>query len=570
MLPSMSVLDLFGAARDLGRLQEIAATLIRHGFGDLVGRLKLAGPLQRAGRALRLVQEGAYVPIEPTVRVRRALEELGPTFVKLGQVLSTRSDILSPEWTEELSKLQEHVRTVEFAELLPTLVEELGEDWRASFASFDEVPLAAGSIGQVHRARLPGGEEVVVKIRRPKIRERVRADLRILERLAELAESELEELRRFRPVRVVRHLSRVLRDELDFALEARNTKALTEATRSCEGVRLPQVFDDFTCERILVLEYLRGVSAAEWIASGEPGDLDRATLARRGCSAILAMLLEHGTFHADPHPGNVLFLESEPGSERRRDRIGLIDCGMVGHLTEARQREFSALLMHTFGRDERKVASILVRWAGEDEELDEDQLTQDVRGFIDRYHDAELAEIKVADLLNDVLDLVRNNGLMLPSDLTTMMRVFVLTESLGSALDPHFNLTEYIQPFLARQAREHFNPLRRTRRFTAEIGALTAELPSDLRAILDRARSGRLKLGIDMRRLDQLSDQIESSINRLVVGTVTAALIVGTAIAMTVEGGPELYGLPLLGLLGFLSSLVLGFGLLISIWRSGR
>ena len=565
----MSVLELFGAARDLGRLQEIAGALVRHGFGDLVGRMKLAGPLERAGRALRLVQEGDLAPVDPPVRVRRAMEDLGPTFVKLGQVLATRPDILPPEWIAELSKLQEHVATVPFAELEPTLLADLGEDWRDAFERFDEEPLAAGSLGQVHRARLVGGDEVVVKIRRPGVRDRVRADLRILERLAEIAEGELEELHRYRPARLVRSLSRVLRDELDFALEGRSTKALAAAQGPESNVVFPRVFEDFTSERVLVMEYLRGVSAASWIATGEPDDLDRQRLAECGCDTILGMVFEHGTFHADPHPGNVLFLDPLPPA-RLRDRIGLIDCGMVGHLSEERRREFTELLLHSFSRDERRVVQILLRWAGDEEDVDEDQLATDARAFIDRYHDAKLDEIEVSGLLGDVLTIVRQNALQLPPDVTTLIRVFVLTEALGRALDPDFQMASRIQPFLERQVASRLSPLRLFLQFTRESTELARDLPHDLRAILDRARRGRLKLGIDMRRLDAIADQLESSINRLVVGIVTAALIVGAAIAMTVQGGPTLLGLPLFGFLGFLSSLVLGFGLLISIWRSGR
>ncbi len=573
----MSVLELFGAARDLGRLQDIAGTLVRHGFGDLVGRLKLAGPLERAGRALRLAREGDFDPVDPPVRVRRALEELGTTFVKLGQVLATRPDLLPPEWTEELGKLQEQVAPVPFEELNSVLDEDWGEDWRTRFASFDETPLAAGSVGQVHRATLISGEQVVVKVRRPKIREAVRSDLRMMEKLAELATSELPELRRYRPTSMVRHLGRVLRDELDFVQEARNTVRLAETMQGQEGVHLPRVFESFTSERLLVLEYMAGVSAARWIATSEPTDLDRKLLAERGCGALLQMIFEHGCYHADPHPGNVLFLDPPTvrladGAESpcMRDELALVDCGMVGHLSQARQREFTDLLLYTQARDEPRVAGLLLSWSDDSDPPDEDLLATDVRAFLDRYHGASLGEVEASQMLGDVLDIVRDNGLVLPPDLLTLIRVFMLTESMGRALDSEFDLTAALEPFVRAKAASRLNPIHRAALFSREMAELTAELPKDLRLLIDRAKSGRLHLGLDMRRLDHVADQLESSLNRLVVGLVTAALIVGTAIAMTVQGGPTLFGLPALGFLGFASSLMLGFGLLISLWRSGR
>ncbi|MHC4261144.1 MAG: ABC1 kinase family protein [Planctomycetota bacterium] len=558
----MSVLELITAARDLGRLREIAATLIRFGLGDVVQRLGLLQPLERAGRALDLGSPEHLREMPTPERLRRALEELGPTFVKFGQLLATRPDLLAAEWIEELSRLHQSVTPVGWDEIRPILVEELGEGFEGLFGELDESPLAAGSLGQVHAAALPTGERVVVKIRRPGVRATVEADLRLLERLAELTEQELPELRRYRPVLLVRSFARTLRDELDFGHEARATEQLAAGLEGDPHVSLPRVHKDFTRERLLVLERIEGLSAREWESGERPDGLDGPLLARRGAEAMLRAIFADGLYHADPHPGNVFFL---PGS-----RIALIDCGMVGHLTERRREEFLGLIVAVLQRDERQVAESLLAWAADDSEVDEELLAQDVRAFVDRYHGAALGEIALGAVLHEVAEVVRANGLFLPPDVTALIRVFALLDALGTELDPDFDLTALARPIAESAIRRYRSPWRVLRREADEALRLARDLPRDLRQILDRLRRGKLGIEMHLAELDRFADRIDASANRLTVGLITAALIVGTAITMTVEAGPRVGGFPVLGLFGFLSSGVVGTWVLWSILRSGR
>lgn len=555
----MSVLDVLSAAADLGRAQEIASTLVRYGLGDLAHRLGLLKPLELASRALG---KGEFDELTPAARVRCALEELGPTFVKFGQLLAARPDLLAEAWIAELGQLHHQVSPLPFEELLDQLREDLGGEPDELFAELDHEPLAAGSIGQVHRATLTSGEPVALKIRRPGIRAVVEADLRLLERLAELAETELPELRRYKPVALVRLFGRQLRNELDFSQEAHNTQALAAHLADDPHVDVPRVHSELTRERLLVLSFVEGLSAKAWMRGERPEGLDGKLLAERGADAILRMIFVDGSYHADPHPGNVFF---QAGS-----RIVLIDCGMIGRLGDARREEFLGLLVAVFRRDQRAVVERLLAWSQDDDELDRDLLTGDVQAFIDRYHGASLAQIDLAQVLEQISGILRDNGLFLPPDVSSLIRVFALLDALGRQLDPEFDLTERAHPIAERAVREHQSPWRAAERQAAEVAGLLRELPRGAREILDRTRRGQLRFEIQMQRLPEFGDRISESANRLTVGMITSALIVGTSIAMTIEGGPTLLGIPALGLLGFVSSAAVGLALLWAILRSGR
>jgi ubiquinone biosynthesis protein len=514
---AMSVLDVLSAARDLGRLHDIASVLVRHGLGDLVRTLGLAGLLERAGRALHWEAAQRVGQLTTAERVRAAFEELGPTFVKFGQLLASRADLVPDEWVTELSKLQESVEPVPWTELRAQLEEDLGAPPESIWPALDTAPLAAGSIAQVHRAELISGEEVVLKVRRPGIRAVVEADLRLLARLAELVESQLPDLRRYRPKKVVRSFGRTMRDE---------------------------------------------PSVGKWLTTGEPADLDGPATARAGADALLRMVFVHGFFHADPHPGNLLLLAD--------GRIGLIDCGMVGRLSDARRGEFVALLLGAVRREERAVVDALMAWTEDEDTVDQDQLSSDARALIDRYYGAALDQVRMSDVLHDVLSLVRDNGLYLPTDVSSLLRVLMLLDGVGRELDPDFDLTSHVRPFAERLVRDRGSWRRALVRQARDIGALVSDAPRDLREILSKARRGRFRLDLDMKRLDEFAIRLDHSANRMTMGLVTSALIVGTSIALTTTGGPRLLGLPAFALLGFTCSTLLGIGVVVSIWRSGR
>ena len=541
-------------ARDLGRMQEIGAVLLRYGFGDLVRRL---------GIVLHWKEAAQSAPLNAPESARRALQDLGPTFVKLGQILATRVDLLPPEWITELEKLQDRAPASPYAEVRAQLSDDLDGPPETVFAEFDPQPIAAGSIAQVHRARLGDGTDVAVKVRRPGIVPVVEADLRLLARLAEMLEARFPELVRFRPREIVRQFAGTLRRELDLATECRNAERVAASFRDRPEIVVPKVYWDWTSERVNVQQYIDGTPSRDPEALAAAG-LDRAVLAHRGAQAMLKMVLEDGFFHADPHPGNVFYLAG--------NRVAFIDFGMAGHLSERRRDELVRLLDGLVNRDAEGVVDILLEWAGA-AQVDGEKLAGDVDAFIDRYHGLPLQELRMGAMLADMTTLLREHRLALPPDLALVLKACVTLETYGRELDPRFDVVGEAAPFLETATLERFGPSRLARRGWRASRILLdtlADLPRDLRELVRSARSGRLQMHVDLTSLYRFGQQLDGAANRLAIGIVTAAFIIGSAIVMTVEGGPTLLGLPLFGLLGFLGAAVAGAWLLISILRSGR
>jgi ubiquinone biosynthesis protein len=565
------------SVRDLGRLYEIAAVLVRYGFGDVVRRMGLADVLERAGRALHWDSPHEYAHLAPPARVRRAMEELGPAFVKLGQVLATRVDLFEPEWIAEFSRLQDQAQPSSHAAVRAQLTEDLGAAPEEAFAEFDPQPLAAASLAQVYRARLHDGTPVVVKVRRPGIRAVVEADLRLLMRLAALAEAESPALSAFRPRQVVREFARSLRRELDFASEARNARRMAQnfagyldadarPASPAEApapavIVIPRMY--WECERVCVQQLVDGIPGTR-LADVDAAGFDRCLLARRGARAVLKMILQDGFFHADPHPGNVFYL---PGN-----RIAFIDFGMVGRLNEVRRDQLLHLLFGLVRRQPATAAEVLMDWAGAGA-LDQAELVSDLETFVDEHRGVPLRELQVGVMLNEVMAILRRYRLALPADLSLLVKAFISLEGMGRELDPEFDMAGETQPVLQRAMREHYAPAlvaQRGQESVQELLSLVTGLPRDLSRLLRAARHGRLNTRIEVPHLQRLGSQLDRAASRVVVGIVVAALIIGSSIVMTVPGGPTLLGLPLFGLLGFLGAIGGSLWLLLSIWNGAR
>ncbi len=553
------LLEALSTARDLGRLQDIASVLIRHGLGDAVRRLGLARIFDRAGKAINWKAPQGLAK-DPQLRLREALEELGPTFVKVGQMLSARPDLLPPTWTDELAGLQQHANSIPYEDIREQLVEDLGAEPEEVFSSFDQTPLAAASIAQVHRATLLTGEEVILKIRRPGIREVVEADLRLITRLAERMEERLPELRRYRPRNLIRQFGRSLRNELDLRIEAKNAERLRDNLPEDSGIVVPRIFPKWTRERLCVMEYLEGSSLHEWLHDEARDEETSAHVAELGCDTILRMVFVDGCFHADPHPGNILLL--------RDGRLGLVDFGMVGFLPETRRSEFLELLVSVINQDLVEVVDILTEWS--DGKTDTELLSQDCAAFIERYNGLSLEQIDTTEMLGELTTLLRENDLFLPGDVALLLKVFITLDGLGRTLAPDFVMATHVEPFAKLAWEKEHSPLAVLRRSAKEAGSLLASLPGDLKQIMHWAKRGKLHVNIDVERLERFGQRLDHSANRLTVGIVTAALIIGTSICLTVSGGPRIAGMPLFGLLGFGSSLVGGVCLLWSILRSPK
>jgi ubiquinone biosynthesis protein len=556
--------DALASVRDLGRVQEIASVFVRYGFGDLVRRSGMAGVLERAGRLLHWEHAEQRLELKPPARLRRALQELGPTFVKLGQVLATRVDLLPPEWIAELGQLQNAVPALPWEVVRPQLLEDLGMEPEVAFARVETVPVAAASLAQAHRAWLHDGTAVILKVRRPGIVQVVEADLRLMARLAEVVESQLPDLRRYRPVEVVRQFRASLRREMDFAAECRSAERIAANFADDDGVVVPRVYWQWTCERLNVQDFVDGIPAGD-LAAVDAAGLDRSALARAGTGIVLKMLLEDGLFHADPHPGNVFFL--------RDGRIALIDFGMVGHLGERRRLEIARLLHGMVVQDAEAVADILLEWSAGGEVVEE-RLEADTAVLVDRYRGVALKDLRMGTMLSDAAGLLRSHGLVLPPDLALVIKAFLTLEGFGRQLDPGFDMATEARPWLERVMLRRYAPsvlARRGRRGLAGMLELGAELPRDLRWLLRAVRGGRLGARIDIPTLEAFGDQVDRAASRLTMGVITAALIIGSSIVMnSVGGGARNTWLMALGVGGFVGAAAVGVWIVYSIWKGAH
>lgn len=557
------IFEALTAVRDIGRLHDLASILIRYGFGDLVRRLGLVHLIERAGRALnwKYVQEKHH--LEAPERVRRAMEEMGPTFIKLGQILATRVDLFSPEWIEEFEKLQDRVNPLPFKDICEQWDKDMDVSLDDVFSQLDETPMGAASVAQVHRGRLKDGSEVVVKIRRPKIGKTIDADLRLLTRLAKLAEREIKEMRRYRPRNVIHQFNQSLRRELNLVSECRNAERIAAFFKDDPNIVIPKVYWNFVSDRVNVQEYIEGIHGRDFNAMDQAA-LDRKILSTTGAEAILKMVLVAGLFHADPHPGNIIYLPN--------NRIAFVDFGMVGRLSEFRRNQVVDLLHAMVEHDANSVVDVLLDWAG-DYAIDTEVLTTEVDTFIDTYHGVPLKRLNISDVLSDLAVLLRDHYLSLPSDLTMLFKALITLEGMARRLDPDFDLVSEAEPFLKKIAIDRFKPdalLKRSRRNVAELTDILSSFPRDLRRLIKSTRRGALRINVNTTQLEQFSRQVDSAASRLTVGMITAALIIGSSIVMTVGGGPTILGLPALGFLGFTSAGIGGVWVLVSIWRGAH
>jgi ubiquinone biosynthesis protein len=559
------LIETLGAARDIGRLNEILGVLVRHGFGDVVRRMGLADKLERAGNAMHHEHAAELARLQPPVQVRLAMEELGPAFVKLGQMLAGRADLFGPEWITEFEKLHSHVPAVPFETLRPQLREDLGGEPEAVFARFEVAPLAAASIAQVHRAQLKDGSEVIVKIRRPDIRDVIETDLRLLGHLASLVEGALPAIKPYRPQQVVREFTKSLRRELDLAAECHNAERIAENLASLPFIVIPRVYREWTSERVNVQEFIDGVPGDQLARVTADAGFDRPLLAREGARAVLKMIVEDGLFHADPHPGNVFYLSG--------NRVAFIDFGMVGRIAAKRREELLALLLGLSERQAEAVADVLLDWAGDESDANLVALETEIETFVDQYQGTPLDQLNLGQMLAEVTGIMREHRLGLPPDLAMLFKAFISLEGLGRGIDPTFHMSTEARPILRRVVRARYRPkVLAMRAFQAlrRTLALAEQLPHDISHLLRNARRGRMNIGIELAHLKRVGDQIDRAANRLAMALVIAALIIGSSIVMTVGGGPTLFGLPLFGFLGFTASVIGGLVLARSIWRSSH
>lgn len=537
--------------RNVNRWGEILSTLSKFGLADWLSQFDFS-----FGKSWLKNRNGqALAATSRTARIRLAMEELGPTFIKLGQIMSTRADLVGPELATELERLQANVPADPPETVLEILEQELGRPARDVFAEFDETPVASASIGQVHRARLQSGEEVAVKIQHQGIAQRVRVDLDILSGLAQLAEKS-PEWEPYRPCAAVLEFHRALRRELDFDRELRHIDEFRRCLADNPWVTIPRPYPHYSTDRVLVMEWLGGHPLSDPDAPAKAG-VDPAAVARHGAELYLEMIFQHGFFHADPHPGNLVLM---PG-----DRLGLLDFGMVGRIDEGLREDIEDLLACIVEQDAAQLAAVVMRVGATPIGLDEKGLGLDLADFTAHYAHQQADRFELAEALTELFELIRRHSIILPSALSMLLKVLVMLEGTGRRLAPTFSLMEVLQPYRQKMIKRRLSPrrqIKKARRIAYELEQLAEVMPRRLRDILQQVQSGRFDVHLDHRGL-------EPSVNRLVLGLLTSALFLGSVSLLTHNIWP-IRGVSTPGVLGMALSAALGLRLLRAISKSGH
>jgi len=550
--------------RHLNRYRQILSILFKYGFVDWLEQANIGEIFERGLQMVSRRRRERMEKLSRFERIRMAVEELGPTFVKLAQVLSTRPDLVPLELTQELEKLQDQVPSFPLAQVREIVESELKAPVEEIFERFEETPLAAASIGQVHRARLRSGQEVVVKVQRPGIRKVIEIDLEILYLLATLIEKYVEEAGFQRPTRIVEEFARTLEKEIDYNTEASHAERFARQFLNHPSIYVPRIYRKFSTSRLLTMEYIQGVKVSE-ISTLEENGCDRKTIASRGADLVLEQVFKHGFFHADPHPGNVFILPE--------NIICYLDYGMMGSVDRQARGDFADILYGVARRDESKIVQALLKIVEWEVEPDRRALERDIAGFLGLYLHKPLKEIQIASLLKQVIEVTTRHQLRFPPDIFLVAKAMGTMEGIGLMLDPDFDLTEKVAPFITRIKLDRLHP----RRFLGEffdsgtdLVQLLKDIPGDLGGILRQAKQGRVKISVEHRGMETFSSHMERASNRISFSLFVSALIIGSSLILQANIGPSLWGIPLLGLLGYVIAGFLGIGLLISILRSGR
>jgi ubiquinone biosynthesis protein len=549
----MKIEPLARLERHAKRIGEIAAVLGKYGLADLFGGFNYPWLNNRLLSADGLI----LANFTTAARVRLALTELGTTFIKLGQMLSTRADVVGADLALELSELQANVPAQPVEAVRTTILQDFGRPVEELFAEFEDTPIAAASIAQVHGARLLTGERVVVKVRRTGIETRATTDLDIVHALAELLEKHSPGLRPYQPVAIVRQFRRTLLREMDFSYEKRNLDEFSLNFADDPTIHIPAVYPGLCSHQVITMERLQGIPGTDITALRASGE-DLAEFARRGANMYLEMTFRDGFYHADPHPGNLMLL---PGCV-----VGVIDCGQVGRIDDELRDEVGSLLLAITENDSIHVTEQVLRLGSVPPDCPRDRLRADLEDFMADYIGHPLTEINVGQALSSLIEIIRRYHITLPPPLALLLKTLIVLEGTSRRFSPDVSLAELMKPFCQRLVLRHLSPrhlFRRARRSYRDWEHLIGTFPRNLADLLARFRDGTLTVHLDHRHLDPI-------VNRLVLGILTASIFLGSTQLWSSKAPPLLWDVSVFGALGYLVSLYLGWRLLRAIRKSGN
>ncbi len=545
------------------RLRQVAQVLAKYGFGELLDRLRLWEHANIERRILRR-RGREFAHLSRPERLRLALEELGPTFVKLGQVLSTRPDLVPQEYIVELEKLQSNVASIPFDAARQTVESELGRPITEVFASFEDEPVAAASLAQVHRAILKSGDVVAVKIQRPGAADVIEIDLEIMHNIAGLMERYIDEARLMNAVGMVREFSSNLQKELDFRVEANNMRRYAHNFAGDNTIHIPEVYKEVSTKRLLVMEYIDGINVSDYRRLSSEG-YDLTLIARRGVDIALKSTFEHGFFHADPHPGNIFVLPDNV--------ICLLDYGMMGVISTRQRESMARLAAGIINRDEKGMTRSLEGLVEAQAAVNVEKLEADMSDLAQQYDYLPLGDIRFGTLLNEVLRLLVHHRLRLQTHLIWLFKAITTIEDVAHNMDANFDMIGYARPYVQRVLRRRVNPIRHIRELylpTLDLIDFAKEFPYAARDIIRQLREGRLRIEYEHIGLEPVRRTLDHAANRMALAIVIAALVIGSSLVVLSRVPPLVADISIIGIVGYVIAWGLGLWLVISMLRSGN
>ncbi len=544
------------------RYRQILFVLLKYGFNDLIATLKHDQNI-KVGWLFGAKKVEKMEALSRAARIRMSIEELGPTFVKMGQMLSTRSDLLPDDILEELCRLQDEVPSFPFEQARAIVEKELGGKLTDIFLEFNEKPLAAGSIGQVHLARLKDGTQVAVKVQRPKIRPSIEMDLDIIHHMASLMEHQMESGQVHKPTRIVDEFGRTLKQELDYTMEAANIERFDQMHEADANIYVHRIFREYSTARVITTEFIKGVKP-DRISKLQASQLDPKEIARTGADLVMSQIFLHGFFHGDPHPGNLLIMEG--------NTLCFLDFGMMGRLDRMSREIFGELILHIIQRNEIKATDAVLKLTHSHALVNRLSLEREISELIDQYLYRPLKEVEIGKLIRQLLDLTVKHELQIPAQFFLLIKSMTQIESLGRDLDPDFDLTERAGPYIRKLLMNRYHPKRVMRDFYetgTDLVYLMKEVPGELRELLKQAKQGKVKMEMKHAGLRPLRNTLSHLSNRISSAIVLASMIVGSSLIIHSKIPPLWHGVPMIGVAGFLASGIMGLVLLRSIWKGG-
>jgi ubiquinone biosynthesis protein len=544
-------------SKKLKRSRQIITVLINYGLDYFIDKSKI-GMLTKIKKIPK-----SYQKLGLSERICLSLEELGPTFVKFGQILSTRPDFLPPAFIKELEKLQDQVPPFDSFQAKEIIKKELNKPIDKLFKKFEEIPIASASLSQVHKATLPNNEIVAVKIQRPNIEEIIKIDLEILEDLAGFVDRRLFDNWIYHPKLMIKEFKRVILKEIDFRNEADHFEKFRTNFKDIDYVKVPKIYRDITTKKILTMEFIEGTKISE-ITKDEYKDIfDPKEVAKRGASIVLKQIFEDGFFHGDPHPANIFILPQAT--------ICMLDVGMVGYVDETIISNGTKLLQAVIDKNLDQTIDSLESLGVLKKEFDESLLRKDLSELIEHYVEISLKDIDIRQLMQDTTEVIVNHDLVLPDNLALMVKSLSMVESIGRKLDPDFNIISVSRPFLNKIINKRFTPeqlLKRSNKFIRDSIELVEKLPQDLIDGLKKFKEGKLKFVFEHRGLEQLNKEINLLTLRISISIIIASLIIGSS--LIIQKGSSISSYSILGIIGYIIAILLSIILVISILKSGR